>query len=219
MRYVAEHTTIPVPEVFEVSQSEYAGGLGLTVDMEFIDGYEMQHAPEKEWPALLEELKGYVAQLRLLRPPNPGRVEAIGGSSLRDIGLTSSKAIGPFDTVPAFHDYLGFAQVRLLESQSMDWPLLDKMSLRAHSGGYRTMFTHGDIAPRNVLVKGGKIVAIIDWENAGWFPEWWESACWSKRGAQQSLMAGWVQARDEILGPYAGELAGYAAVCKVFPKY
>ena len=39
---------------------------------------------------------------------------------------------------------------------------------------HRIVFTHGDLAPRNILVKGGEVVALIDWEESGWFPEHWE---------------------------------------------
>ncbi|EIM82678.1 kinase-like protein [Stereum hirsutum FP-91666 SS1] len=218
MQYVARHTTIPVPKVLEVTQSEFAGGLGMTLDMEYVDGYEMQYAPEKDWPGLLEELKGYVRQMRSLEPPRPGRVESIDGSRMRDVGISSNKAIGPFDSIHAFHDHLGFGQARAVESRRNDWPLLDKIIHRAHQGGYRTVFTHGDIAPRNVLVKSGKIVALIDWENAGWCPEWWEAIGWN-RGIYNELPESWLEARNEVVGSYPEELAGYAAVCRVFPKY
>lgn len=36
------------------------------------------------------------------------------------------------------------------------------------------MFTHGDIAARNIIVRDRKIVAILDWEFAGWYPEYWD---------------------------------------------
>jgi len=35
-------------------------------------------------------------------------------------------------------------------------------------------FTHGDLLPGNILVDGSKITAIIDWETAGYYPEFWE---------------------------------------------
>lgn len=35
-------------------------------------------------------------------------------------------------------------------------------------------FTHGDLNPRNILVDRGRLSGIVDWENAGWFPEYWE---------------------------------------------
>ena len=34
--------------------------------------------------------------------------------------------------------------------------------------------THGDFLPHNILVDGSKIAAVIDWETAGYYPEFWE---------------------------------------------
>ncbi|OJJ31905.1 hypothetical protein ASPWEDRAFT_43931 [Aspergillus wentii DTO 134E9] len=39
------------------------------------------------------------------------------------------------------------------------------------------VFAHGDIAPRNIMVdENGNIIGIIDWEYAGWYPDYWEYA-------------------------------------------
>ncbi|KAJ5114412.1 hypothetical protein NUU61_000171 [Penicillium alfredii] len=41
----------------------------------------------------------------------------------------------------------------------------------------RSLFTHADIAPRNVMVdEQNHITGILDWEWAGWYPEYWEYA-------------------------------------------
>lgn len=38
------------------------------------------------------------------------------------------------------------------------------------------VFTHGDLAPRNILVDAhGHVTAVLDWELAGWQPEWCET--------------------------------------------
>lgn len=34
--------------------------------------------------------------------------------------------------------------------------------------------THGDLLPQNILVEGSTITGIIDWETAGYYPEFWE---------------------------------------------
>jgi len=39
---------------------------------------------------------------------------------------------------------------------------------------HRICFTHGDASSLNVLVKKGKVVALIDFELSGWYPEYWE---------------------------------------------
>lgn len=39
-----------------------------------------------------------------------------------------------------------------------------------------SVFTHGDLTPRNIIVDpdSGRINGVIDWEDAGWFPDYWE---------------------------------------------
>lgn len=40
-----------------------------------------------------------------------------------------------------------------------------------------TVFMHGDIAPRNIMVDDNcNITGLIDWEYAGWYPDYWEYA-------------------------------------------
>lgn len=42
---------------------------------------------------------------------------------------------------------------------------------------FKSVFTHADIAPRNVMVNEEyQITGILDWENAGWYPDYWELA-------------------------------------------
>jgi hypothetical protein len=37
-------------------------------------------------------------------------------------------------------------------------------------------FTHGNLTPRNVLVRGDRVVAVLDWSQAGYYPAYWEYA-------------------------------------------
>ncbi|KAL2829273.1 kinase-like protein [Aspergillus cavernicola] len=42
---------------------------------------------------------------------------------------------------------------------------------------YRSVFTHGDIAARNIMVDDdNNVIGILDWEFAGWYPDYWEYA-------------------------------------------
>ncbi|OQE44712.1 hypothetical protein PENCOP_c002G01014 [Penicillium coprophilum] len=50
--------------------------------------------------------------------------------------------------------------------------LLDMLPRSEHS-----VFTHADIAPRNLMVDEQNIITgILDWESAGWYPDYWEYA-------------------------------------------
>ncbi|KAL4078993.1 kinase-like domain-containing protein [Scleroderma citrinum] len=38
----------------------------------------------------------------------------------------------------------------------------------------KVCLTHGDLLPQNILIEGSTITGIIDWETAGYYPEFWE---------------------------------------------
>ncbi|KAF2846104.1 hypothetical protein T440DRAFT_492908 [Plenodomus tracheiphilus IPT5] len=56
----------------------------------------------------------------------------------------------------------------------VDWHDLQQMMSRQDSPWPPPVFTHGDLNPFNVLVRGDKVVGIIDWEFFGWYPHYWE---------------------------------------------
>ncbi|KAI0543202.1 kinase-like domain-containing protein [Xylaria digitata] len=52
------------------------------------------------------------------------------------------------------------------------------------------VFTHADLAPRNVLVdKSGTITGLVDWEFAGWYPDYWEYAKTQVQWGKKDYMA------------------------------
>ena len=44
--------------------------------------------------------------------------------------------------------------------------------LAAHK--HDIVFTHADLHFSNIMVSDGHISGIIDWETAGWYPDYWE---------------------------------------------
>ncbi|KAF2772401.1 hypothetical protein EJ03DRAFT_324815 [Teratosphaeria nubilosa] len=39
----------------------------------------------------------------------------------------------------------------------------------------QSVFTHGDMSPRNIMVDERlQITGIVDWEAVGWYPDYWE---------------------------------------------
>lgn len=94
---------------------------------------------------------------------------------LRDHPLLSGKS-GPFDSIKSFNDYFQFAMLPNI-------PLADRQfedpcrHLLADDGAIR--FCHGDLHFGNVMISDDPsqprmVTGIIDWEEAGWYPEYWE---------------------------------------------
>jgi RIO-like serine/threonine protein kinase len=88
------------------------------------------------------------------RDPKYAITNATGGPCL-DYRI-SADPVGPFHSEKEFNESLKLGI------------LPDLM----HRTGHNIVFTHADLNMRNILVKDGRISGIVDWENAGWFPEY-----------------------------------------------
>jgi hypothetical protein len=76
---------------------------------------------------------------------------------------------GPFQTEAEFDGFV----LDLLKGTPV--PIRKTLAeVLGSSGDHRIVFTHGDLSPRNVIVKERRVQALLDWEYAGWYPEYWE---------------------------------------------
>lgn len=88
---------------------------------------------------------------------------------------------GPFASVSAFHNYLVETAVtvshRRLNATEMGSHWAPYIPQHLFPDDAPIMFTHGGLHPRNIIVSAGpnpRVVAIIGWEQAGWYPAYWE---------------------------------------------
>ncbi|RDB23488.1 hypothetical protein Hypma_008959 [Hypsizygus marmoreus] len=210
MIYIAEHTTVPVPHV----QDYFTRNGRSFLVMDFIDAPSLAvvwcrlSPPEKS--SVLLQLHGYLTQLRNLSPPHPGYVGAAGGLPCRDVRL-AGEPLGPFTSVQDFHERLGHGYMRTSDEQKDYRSIFEACAERS----YETVFTHGDITPRNILVKDVKIVAIVDWDTSGWYPEYWEYV--RLRNAYIKLLPeDYVEGLLGLMTPYPTETAAELALSAVF---
>lgn len=201
MNYVRNRTTIPVPEVKE---THFDGGdkdEGWVL-MELIPGQQLGDA----WPTLDEgakartttELKFYLEQLRRIRASGPGWIGSCSGGPAYDHRLDNITTCGPFASIAQFHDFL-VAPVK-------NCPRTDVAAeYRARlSDEFDIVFAHADISWENILVDPatGAVTGVVDWEMAGFWPEWWEfrKALYASRS-----QTWWIDVVKQIMPEYLAE--------------
>ena len=160
MQFIKEATTIPVP-IATVDSPD-------AIVMKYVDGDNLQdswpHYSSEEKRSIAEQMLGFLDQLRALQGTYIGAVNrgpAIDNRKGTRIG-------GPFDNESKFNQFL-------LNQMISSTPLLHREAMEcAMRGEHEIVFCHADLNLRNIVVKEGKIVALLDWETAGWYPNYWE---------------------------------------------
>jgi serine/threonine protein kinase len=209
MRFVADNTSIPVPKVW--CSFEHKGRAYIV--MERIDG----HYITKDWNTrsqeskdkLLAQLKTMIQELRSLQPPPGSGVESCIGGSMHDSRISRpERRFGPFKTIHEFHLWLrGGLQPSEVKMTGLmtqeDYDAFMEMAKQQDGPWPRTVFTHADLNPTNILVRGDEVVSIIDWEFSGWYPHYWE---YTAAFCTQILATGWQELLGSFLEPCPEEL-------------
>jgi aminoglycoside phosphotransferase (APT) family kinase protein len=141
-----------------------------SIEMDFIDGENL----EKAWQGMTKvEKRNICEQLRVIlstmrsAPHNIGLIGSCSGGPTRDPRQFTVYTKGPFTTEAEFNDFY----FHLLEG--IPKPISDALR-KVGKTNHRIVFSHGDLSQHNIIVKNNQIVALIDWEYAGWYPEHWE---------------------------------------------
>lgn len=196
---------IPVPRVHGVHKAPDGHG---QIRMSCIQGQSL----DKLWPGMsadqkkdvARQLGAIVAKMRRAPPP-PHYIGACDGSEIRDSRHYFTYCSPPCRDEKAFNEFLLsglFDQVP---------PRLREAFSRGLRTDHRVVLSHGDLAPRNILVRDGRILGLVDWEDGGWYPEYWEYVKFFQRPADKD----WKHYAEDIFPePYHDELVHHVAMSK-----
>jgi aminoglycoside phosphotransferase (APT) family kinase protein len=174
---VAETTTVPVPKVYTAFRHK-----DITyILMDFIEGEtigkDWAERSEEEKESLLKQLKGFVEQLRNIPNPRPGVMAAADMQSLFEPrSWKGCLGIGPHAKEADFNDFLRSGMQiddTMLKEDHCKWVTNEeKQEMRDlitmyQSKQHAICFTHGDLSSSKIMVKDGKVVALIDFEVSG----------------------------------------------------
>ncbi|KAI0889355.1 uncharacterized protein GGS22DRAFT_184933 [Annulohypoxylon maeteangense] len=174
---VRRHTSIPVPKAVDIifeqgdvdDPSSIPGAYILTTRVPGLPIFLCQNVlSDSDLERIAHQLKDYVAQLRdiprLAKSGTVGTISNTLGEACRDSRIRGTNPVGPFADEAAFNQVLRFP---------------DDPARRGH----KIVFTHTNLNPRNILIDqtvqldgsvGWSVTGIIDWEFAGYYPEYWD---------------------------------------------
>jgi aminoglycoside phosphotransferase (APT) family kinase protein len=142
--------------------------------MDRLTGASLDHAWERlsdeKKDFIAEQLERYISQLRALPPPSGLRsICSVTGGPIRCYRLHVDATTGPFRDEEHMN-------LQLRHLQPLDDPRFPEILRKVHPIQHPLVFTHNDFFPRNIMIdeESAKVVAVLDWESAGWFPSHWE---------------------------------------------
>ncbi|KAF2010922.1 kinase-like protein [Aaosphaeria arxii CBS 175.79] len=177
LRFVAKHTSIPVPKVHHA----FMRNGKAYILMERIRGecvanrwHSLSDASKSE---IFNQLKQMVQELRSV-PCQTDGVSNLNRGPLHDCRLQPS-SWGPSRTIADFHLSLrnNVTLESLESSHSLSPAVVSDLRrlITFHESTLRgPVLTHGDLSSLNILIRDDKVVGIVDWDTAGWLPYYWE---------------------------------------------
>ncbi|KAF2503076.1 hypothetical protein BU16DRAFT_28421 [Lophium mytilinum] len=211
MRLVAKHTDVLVPDVQYSTYNEVHGdlfmsiipGSPLSVHWEKLDDQTKERVCHDIW-----NLIGKFRQIP--KPPelNNFFLCSADGSCSQDVFIEDLES----PPRPLVDDDAVRTRIseRYYHYYGRRYTKEEILSLLPHSQA--SVFTHCDIAPRNIMVDDHtyQITGLIDWEFAGWYPDYWEYLRIHKYNNNED----W---RDWMnrTAPQKWDLAGFVAVSRV----
>ncbi|OJJ72572.1 hypothetical protein ASPBRDRAFT_54390 [Aspergillus brasiliensis CBS 101740] len=194
--YLERHVPqVPAPRLYAM----YYEGKQLFLIMQRVPGVQ----PDAIWPSLTSSEKdGIIAKLqsifdamRKAECPWPDFFGGLDGGGVHHYLFYSQhgdqKFLGPFSGEPAFvAGLVGNYRALVDRNHHPDYQarFYEKYLARVLQG-HRPTLTHGDVQQKNIMVvdnmtscsngQDGRLfdVVLVDWENAGWFLDFWRLFC------------------------------------------
>lgn len=197
MQLVREKTSVPVPKVYNAYVDE-STSRGVIV-MEYVKGDVLRDVWDKlnlaQRQRVIAQLRSYMNEVRGIKGHFIGSVD---GTACDDpVFCAELGGFGPYKTEREFNE----GMIRAMKlSQDNTWVEHVARLVRAMPS-HEIVLTHSDFSPRNILVRGDQVVAILDWEMAGFYPAYWE---YVKALYHPDWQGGWIAdaAVEKILNPY-----------------
>ena len=175
MRFATQTLNLPVPKVrrvFNIKASEDIWGTTCYIMMDYVKGTSVDKCwselPKGLKSKIISQLASMINQMQstvVAGPPGP-----VGCTKSRLMGLWfSDYGAGPFETLGEMEDWFNYA-LEISQKFNQALPGTPRFILK------KLVFSHMDVAPRNLLIDENSNVWVIDWACAGAYPPGFEQA-------------------------------------------
>ncbi|KAF4460116.1 kinase-like domain [Fusarium albosuccineum] len=203
MKFVRDNTSIPVPEVQNAYTDEKSSKVVIVMD--YVEGKTLKDAwidlTEAERESVISQLRDYMTELHAFKGDFIG---CINGTACNDQYFDDDpEGYGPYKTEEEFNQGIVKAMKKDNENGFAEWRCTVWLSVMKD---HEIVLTHGDFDPRNIIVQGDKVAAILDWELSGYYPSYWE---YGKAMLRPEWEGPWSRSKaiDKVLEPFHKELA------------
>lgn len=119
------------------------------------------------------------------------RICSVSGTAVRSVRIPNH-AVGPCETEAEFNNHLfdSLSGHRLVTEQKFKETV--EVAGRLQKVQHSIVFTHGDVKHHNIMVLNGHSTGFLDWESAGWSPEYWEFTTPLRFGPREFWWNEWV---------------------------
>ncbi|KAK0186166.1 kinase-like domain-containing protein, partial [Armillaria mellea] len=128
-------------------------------------------SPE-EFDTIMQELARILDRMRSYSNPWGTRVCGVDGNDIYGARVPGSHISACDDESSFYARLLQAAGAR--DDDEGGLAILEKAKKMPTLFPHDIVFTHGDLWDHNIMVDQGHITGIVDWEWAGWLPEYWE---------------------------------------------
>lgn len=166
---LAARNGLPVPRVHDAGAGKIDGENFIRMD--YIEGTRLDTVwgtyTTEQKISICRQLRNILTTMRAI-PHDTGLIGSCSGGLAHDCRLYTHYSGGPFTDEATFNSSFYFDLVATA-SEGIRNALYKQLR-----NDHRIVFSHGDIAQHNIMVKDGQITGLFDWECGGWYPEYWD---------------------------------------------
>ncbi|KAA8627746.1 aminoglycoside phosphotransferase [Pyrenophora tritici-repentis] len=177
---MARSAGFPVPKVISYGDHPKSPRAPMSILMTRIPGKDMgdrelyESMTDDERESIFAELQCILQVMRKWTyPGGKNQICSVLGTAIRSVRIPNH-ADGPCQSESEFDEHL----FSCISGHSFNsWEKFEEtveIAERLRKMRHPIVFTHGDFKHHNVMIMNGHITAFLDWESAGWYPDYWE---------------------------------------------